>query len=219
MPLRQPSRIGPTSSRYLICSAWSPSARLEVQWRPHLAGATAPDGLTHGPHRDCLSSWPAGMRVIIVRRERPHSGARLRFTDVDGRRFTAFATDTRKGQLADLELRHRRRPRCEDRIRCAKDAGLRNLPLQAFAQNQLWCEVVALACELLAWTQMIVLAGHARRWEPKTPPAAPVLRRRPRGPRRPPAAAPPRRTLALGHRHHRSGHPPASPSRRLTSRN
>ena len=113
-----------------------------------------------------LSSWPAGMRVI-VRKERPHPGAQLRFTDIDGHRFTAFATDARKGQLADLELRHRRRARCEDRIRNAKDTGLRNLPLKGFAQNQLWCEIVSLACELLAWTQMLALTGTARRWEPK----------------------------------------------------
>jgi hypothetical protein len=113
-----------------------------------------------------LSSWPAGMRVI-VRRERPHPGAQLRFTDIDGHRFTAFATDTKRGQLPDLELRHRRRARCEDRIRNAKDTGLRNLPLKGFAQNQVWCEIVALACELLAWTQMLALTGAARRWEPK----------------------------------------------------
>jgi Transposase DDE domain group 1 len=76
-----------------------------------------------------LSSWPEGMRVII-RRERPHPGAQLRFTDLGGHRFTCFATSTKTGQLADLELRHRRRARCEDRIRAAKDTGLRNLPLQ-----------------------------------------------------------------------------------------
>jgi hypothetical protein len=113
-----------------------------------------------------LGSWPDGMRVI-VRKERPHPGAQLRFTDIDGHRFTCFATDAKKGQLADLELRHRRRARCEDRIRNAKDTGLRNLPLKGFAQNQLWCEIVALACELIAWTQMLALAGAARRWEPK----------------------------------------------------
>jgi hypothetical protein len=113
-----------------------------------------------------LAGWPAGMRVI-VRKERPHPGAQLRFTDLDGHRFTAFATDAKKGQLADLELRHRRRARCEDRIRAAKDTGLRNLPLNGFAQNQLWCEIVALAGELLAWTQMLALIGTARRWEPK----------------------------------------------------
>jgi hypothetical protein len=113
-----------------------------------------------------LSSWPEGMRVI-VRKERPHPGAQLRFTDLDGHRFTSFATDARRGQLADLELRRRRRARCEDRIRGAKDTGLRNLPLHGFAQNQIWCELVAMACELIAWTQMLALHGPARAWEPK----------------------------------------------------
>jgi hypothetical protein len=113
-----------------------------------------------------LGGWPEGMRVI-VRRERPHPGAQLRFTDINGHRFTAFATDARRGQLADLELRHRRRARCEDRIRNAKDTGLRNLPLHGFAQNQLWCELVAMASELLAWMQLLALDGPARAWEPK----------------------------------------------------
>jgi Transposase DDE domain group 1 len=113
-----------------------------------------------------LTGWPRGMRVII-RKERPHPGAQLRFTDIGGHRFTAFATDARTGQLADLELRHRRRARCEDRIRCAKDTGLRNMPLHGFEQNQIWCEIVALACELLAWMAMLALTGPARRWEPK----------------------------------------------------
>jgi hypothetical protein len=113
-----------------------------------------------------LGGWPPGMRVI-VRKERPHPGAQLRFTDIDGHRFTCFATDARKGQLAGLELRHRRRARCEDRIRAAKDTGLRNLPLHGFAQNQIWCELVAMACELTAWMQMLALDGPARAWEPK----------------------------------------------------
>jgi hypothetical protein len=118
-----------------------------------------------------LTSWPAGMRVI-VRREKPHPGAQLRITDANGWRITAFATNTRPGapgtQLPDLELRHRRRARAEDRIRSAKDTGLTNLPLHDFAQNQIWCAIVALACELLAWLQMLALAGSdARRWEHK----------------------------------------------------
>ena len=53
------------------------------------------------------------------------------------------------------------------RIRAAKDTGLRNLPLHGFAQNQVWCEIVAMACELLAWMAMLALTGPARRWEPK----------------------------------------------------
>jgi len=118
-----------------------------------------------------LRNWPAGMRVI-VRREKPHPGAQLRITDANGWRITAFATNTRPGgpgtQLPDLELRHRRRARAEDRIRAAKDTGLTNLPLHDFAQNQIWCAIVALACELLAWLQMLALTGSdARRWEHK----------------------------------------------------
>ena len=100
--------------------------------------------------------------------ERPHPGAQLRFTDADGLRVTAFATNTARGQLADLELRHRRRARCEDRIRSAKDTGLTNLPLHDMDQNRIWCALIALACELTAWLQMLALADHpARRWEPK----------------------------------------------------
>jgi hypothetical protein len=139
--------------------AWTPAYDSDGQVRPGAWVAEITGMLD-------LTSWPAGMRVII-RKERPHPGAQLRFTDIDGHRFTCLATSTRGGQLADLELRHRRRARCEDRIRNAKDTGLRNLPLHGFAQNQIWCEIVALACELLAWTQMLAFTGPARRWEPK----------------------------------------------------
>ncbi|MFM9378810.1 transposase, partial [Gordonia sp. VNK21] len=95
-------------------------------------------------------------------------GAQLRITDRNGWRLTAFATNANRGQLADLELRHRRRARCEDRIRQAKDCGLRNLPFTTFAQNQIWLAVVALALDLNAWMQMLALTGtDARTWELK----------------------------------------------------
>ncbi len=117
-----------------------------------------------------LSGWPKGMRVI-ARKERPHPGAQLRITDPDGLRVTAFATNSVRGQLPDLERRHRRRARAEDRIRCAKDSGLRNLPLHTLNQNHIWCAVVVLAAEITAWMQLLALSGpttsDARRWEPK----------------------------------------------------
>ena len=139
--------------------AWTPAYDAEGQVRPG-AWVAEITGMLN------LASWPKDMRVI-VRKERPHPGAQLRFTDIGGHRFTCFATSTKGGQLADLELRHRRRARCEDRIRNAKDTGLRNLPLQGFDQNRIWCEIVAMACELIAWMQMLALDGAARRWEPK----------------------------------------------------
>jgi hypothetical protein len=114
--------------------------------------------------------WPSGMRVI-ARRERPHPGAQLRLTDHNGWRITCFATNTRGPgwTLAALEVRHRQRARCEDRIRNLKDTGLRNLPFHDYAKNRLWLEIVALAADLLAWTQTLAFDAHepARRWEPK----------------------------------------------------
>ena len=114
--------------------------------------------------------WPDGMRVI-ARRERPHPGAQLRLTDHNGWRITCFATNT-KGPgwtLAALEVRHRQRARCEDRIRGLKDTGLRNLPFHDYTKNRIWMEVVALAADLLTWTQTLAFdqTEPARRWEPK----------------------------------------------------
>jgi hypothetical protein len=131
------------------------------------ARPSGPQRITRSQPRTEYSSGTRG----IVRKERPHPGAQLRFTDLHGHRFTCFVTNTRPGrkhgQLADLELRHRRHARCEDRIRAAKDSGLRNLPLHGATQNQLWLELVALASEFTAWTQMLALDGPACRWEPK----------------------------------------------------
>lgn len=114
-----------------------------------------------------FTGWPPGMR-IIARRERPHPGAQLRITDSNGWRITVFATNTRGGRLAELEVRHRLRARAEDRIRGLKDTGLRNLPLQEFDKNQIWLQLVQLAAELLTWTQLLAWPEHpARTWEPK----------------------------------------------------
>jgi hypothetical protein len=113
-----------------------------------------------------LSAWPVGTRLLL-RRERPHPGAQLRITDIDGHRIVGMLTNTPQGQLADLELRHRRHARVEDRIRAAKDTGMRNLPYHALAHNQIWLAITALAQDLLAWTQRLALSGPAARYEPK----------------------------------------------------
>lgn len=114
-----------------------------------------------------LSGWPDGLRVI-ARKERPHPGAQLRLTDVDGNRVTGFATNTVGADIAALEARHRQRARVEDRIRTAKDTGLRNLPYADFAANRIWLHLVLLACDLLVWMQTLALEGQWRVVEPKT---------------------------------------------------
>lgn len=110
-----------------------------------------------------LSTWPAGTRLIL-RKERPHPGAQLRFTDADGMRVTAFITDTGPGivpgQVAGLELRHRQHARVEDRIRELKATGLRNLPCQGFSANAAWLEIVLAAADLITWTRLLGFRAH-----------------------------------------------------------
>ena len=110
-----------------------------------------------------LASWPAGTRLIL-RKERPHPGAQLRFTDADGMRVTAFITDTAPGalpgQVAGLELRHRQHARVEDRIRDLKATGLCNLPCSSFWANAAWLEIVLAAADLVTWTRLIGFGGQ-----------------------------------------------------------
>jgi hypothetical protein len=114
-----------------------------------------------------LSAWPAGSRVI-VRRERPHPGAQLSFSDHDGHRFQAILTDQTGADIAVIERHHRQRARIEDRIRDDKTTGLSKLPFKAFAMNEVWVQVVLLAHDLIIWTQALVLDGHLATAEPKT---------------------------------------------------
>ncbi len=113
-----------------------------------------------------LAGWPHGSRVI-VRRERPHPGAQLSFTDVDGYRFQAILTDQPDTQIAVLERRHRARARVEDQIRNDKDTGLRNMPFRDFEHNRVWLQLVLIAHDLLAWTQRLLLTGELAKAEPK----------------------------------------------------
>lgn len=49
-----------------------------------------------------------------------------------------------------------------------QDSGLANLPLHDLNQNRIWCAIVALACEITSWLQLLALSGHqTRRWEPR----------------------------------------------------
>ena len=113
-----------------------------------------------------LSGWPEGTR-LLCRRERPHPGAQLSFTDHDGHRFQCLITDQEGTDLAALEARHRAHARVEDRIRCARETGLSNLPFHAFDANAVWLELVLSAQDLLAWTQRLLFDGELRACEPK----------------------------------------------------
>jgi hypothetical protein len=113
-----------------------------------------------------LAGWPAGSRVI-VRREIPHPGAQLSFTDHDGHRFQAILTDQPDSDIAYLEARHRGHARVEDRIKAGKDTGMDKLPFRDYAMNAVWLELSLIAQDLLAWTKALALDGELAACEPK----------------------------------------------------
>jgi DDE family transposase len=113
-----------------------------------------------------LSSWPERCR-LIVRRERPHPGAQLSFTDQDGYRFQAILTDQEDQDIAALECRHRQHAHVEDRIRDDKDTGLAKFPFREFKLNEVWLQIVMLAHDLIVWTQALALGDELAKTEPK----------------------------------------------------
>ena len=146
--------------------AWTDAIDIDGDPRESAAVAELTGLLPAGMRAD----YPAGMR-IIVRRERPHPGAQLDLIEeTDGWRYTCFATDTRTGQHAWLDARHRSHARVEDRIRCGKDTGLGRFPSRQFAINQAWLTCVLSAIDLIAWTQTILIHDQPAlaKAEPKT---------------------------------------------------
>jgi len=113
-----------------------------------------------------LSTWPPGTR-LICRRERPHPGAQLSFTDVDGHRFQCFITDQTGDDIAALEVRHRQHACVKDRISELKNTGLSKLPFGDFEPNEAWLELALTAHTLTAWTQALLLDGEHQICEPK----------------------------------------------------
>jgi Transposase DDE domain group 1 len=141
--------------------AWAAAITQDGEPRDH-EGARAAE-ITDGLD---LSGWPAGSRVI-VRREIPHPGAQLSFTDCDGHRFQAILTDQRDTDIAYLEARHRGHARVEDRIRTGKHTGMAKLPFRDFALNEVWLEISLIAQDLSAWTKPLALEDRLAACEPK----------------------------------------------------
>ena len=80
--------------------AWMPAYDADGQVRPGACVAELTDAFD-------LSGWPTRVR-LIVRKERPHPGAQLRITDLDGHRITGFVTNTTNVPLRRPLTRARR---------------------------------------------------------------------------------------------------------------
>lgn len=140
------------------------------RWRPAVSadGSDEREGAEIAEITDLvdLSRWPDGTRAI-ARREEPHPGAQLTFTDADGHRFQVFITDQTDDDIAYLEALQRGRGRAEKQICNLKDTGLANLPSADMAINAAWLTTALIAHDLLAWTRLVALDGDLAHAEPK----------------------------------------------------
>ncbi|MEV4418313.1 IS1380 family transposase, partial [Catellatospora sp. NPDC049609] len=160
VPITAPIRDG-----LVHASAWIDALDTDGELRE---GAQVVE-LTHLVAAHVLAGYPPGTR-LIARRERPHPGAQLDLFDtVEGWRHQVIATDTGvgAGSIQYLEVRHRAHARVEDRIRCAKSTGLGRFPSRVFAINAAWLELALTGCDLLTWTQHLLLDGELARAEPR----------------------------------------------------
>jgi hypothetical protein len=140
-------------------SAWIKAIRADGSERKHSQVCEITDSVD-------LSGWSERSR-LIARRTKLREGDQQSFADNDGYRLAVFLTDQPDDEIAQLDLTHRGHARVEDRIRQGKDCGLRNLPFQSFAHNQVWLWIVMLAQDLIAWTAQLCLTDAARCWELK----------------------------------------------------
>ena len=171
----------------------TPDARLGAR-RSTRTAASAPTGRSPRSPTAWTCGWPAGSRVI-VRRERPHPGAQLSFTDHDGHRFQAILTDQtehrrRRPRARPPRPRARRGPHPQRQgHRPAEPAvpRLRAQPRLARARR--------LAHDLIAWTQRLLLDRRTRQRRAQTTALPTATHRRaarlPRPHRHPAPAKPP----------------------------
>ncbi|MBB4987543.1 hypothetical protein GGE06_008516 [Streptomyces sp. SFB5A] len=186
--------------------------------------AVEPDGqVRHGAWvaelaGDVLKGWPTGMR-LIVRKERPHPSAQLRFTDADGMRLTCFATNTtgtrdRGPGAAAPPARPRRGPDpCSPRHRSAQPPPAPHRAEPGLAGDR----------PTGPGPPRMDAAARPDRHRPalgtQTPAAATVLRRGSPGHRRTPTHSPPCPPLALGRCDHHCLHQAASTAASRLTRN
>jgi len=106
-----------------------------------------------------------------VRDEPLHPRYRKRATDRErqlGRRYQLIATNTRTGQFAWLDARHRSHVHIENDVKQAKALGLDRWPSRHWAINVAWTQVVGLAANLLAcFRHLAVATGELRDAAPK----------------------------------------------------
>jgi len=141
------SEVASTEIRDIPETAWQPARNVDGKPREGAQVCEAP-GLVP-------ANAPAGTRAI-VRRERPHPGAKLRLWDYNGLRHQVTLTNDPDPDIVALERFHRQHAQVENRIKQLKDCGLTRLPLTDYNANRVWFEQILVASLLLAGLRVLI---------------------------------------------------------------
>lgn len=157
----------------LPADAWQAALRQDGSVHPHAEVAEL-SGLDERAAR-----W--GVR-LLVRRVKPSRRDTAQLTALEkktGWKYSIVATDVGprglrgiggSHQIQFLDAVHRDHAEVEDRVRCNKAMGLRNLPSKTWTVNVGWVLAANLAADLDAWTRLLGLHDDAdlARAEPQT---------------------------------------------------
>jgi hypothetical protein len=153
--------------------AWSPAIEQDGSLDPHAEVAEL-TGLWR------RNGWPGGLRFLVrrVKPSRRHIKNLTAFEKETGWRYQLTVTnikDLGRGvpgshHVYFLDTLHRQHAVVEDRVRTEKATGIRNLPFKGFAHNTAWLLAANMACDLLAYLQLLGLepAGELAAAEPET---------------------------------------------------
>jgi hypothetical protein len=119
-----------------------------------------------------LTGWPAGMR-LIVRRVKPSRRDAKKLTAFEKRtgwRYQIVATNIPdhqglsgvpgSGQVWFVDGLYRDHAEVEDRVKAIKRVGLGLLPSASWQLNAAWVLAATIACDLDAWTRLLLLHDH-----------------------------------------------------------
>jgi hypothetical protein len=140
--------------------AWCPAIEQDGSLDPHAQVAEL-TGLWR------RTGWPQGLRFLVrrVKPSRRHTKNLTAFEKATGWRYQLTVTNIENlGRAVPgshhvffLDTLHRQHAVVEDRIRQEKATGIRNLPFHGFERNSAWLLAANLACDLLAYLQLLGL--------------------------------------------------------------
>jgi hypothetical protein len=116
------------------------------------------------------AGWPDGLRFIAwrVKPSRRHAKKLTEFEKNTGWRYQLIVTnikDLGRGvpgshHVHFLDTLRRQHAVVEDRVRTEKATGIRTLPFHGYERNKAWLLAANLACDLLAYLQLLGLDQH-----------------------------------------------------------